>query len=424
MGKQGRRVRALLDGQFWVAVALLGALVLGGGYLTYDTYADPGFQVEQRPGEGATYVRSISHRATVQQPNPVFDQGETLVDRSAYFTRLTPRVNGTFSFTYSASQDGDLATDVRLELRLRSVGEGGEGQGTFEYWSVTRQLDAVERESLAPDEELEVTFSRNVSALFNESARIDERVGGTPGTKLVRIVAIVEADGEVNGRDVAWTREYPVEFVDEDSIYRVETPGRVTNATNTTRTVRVQNTFGPLREGGAPLLALLGVVGLGALGFARYRGALALTDAERAYRTYERSRSEFDDWITTARIDPETFDGERIDVGTLDGLVDVAIDSDRRVLEDAATGACYCRIDGLVYRYDPPPEPPEGPLARVGQRGGPAENSGRPDEWADGDPADEGRPADPLGPEASESDASADGTEASAEGTTERRDDS
>lgn len=392
MGARDRRIRAALDSQFWVVFAILAICVVGGGYLTYDTYADPGFHVEHRAGEEATYTGSFVHQATVQRPNPVFPPGETLRNREAYFTRLAPRLNGTFSFTYSATESGELATDVALELRFRSVGESGENGQPVEYWSITRQLTDAEAASLAPGETLETNFSQNVSELFNESQRIDERVGGTPGAKTIRVVATVETEGRVNGRDVSWTREYPLQFVDEESIYRVQGPGRVVNRTNTTQTVQVENTFGPLRRGGAPLLAILGFVGLVVLAVGRYRNAIALTDSERAYVPYERARAEFDDWITTARITPATFDGERIDVETLDGLVDVAIDSDRRVLEDAADGTCYCRVDDLVYRFEPPAEPPDGPLATLGEQGGPAVPGNRPDEWEESTTSGESEP--------------------------------
>jgi len=431
MGARGRRFRAVLDSQFWLVVAVFGLLLVGGGYLTYDAYADPGYQVETRVDDRAEYAGSFAHRATVQRPNPVFGTGETLVDRSAYFTRLSPRLNGTFSFTYTATERGQLATDVGLELRFRSVGDAGERGQPVEYWAVTRELATAERSELAPGETVEVSFSRNVSELFNESQRIDERVGGTPGTKTVRIVAVVETEGEVNGRDVAWTREYPLQVVDQDSLYEVADPGRVVNTTSTNQTVRVQNTVGPLRRGGAPLLIVVGLAGLGVLGIGRYRNAIALTDGERAYLTYERARAEFDDWITAARMAPETFDGERIDVETLDGLVDVAIDSDRRVLEDATTGTCYCRVDGFVYRYEPPPEPSDGPLATLGGRGGPAGPENRPDEWEERDGSGSGRPAanggpdeaDPSAPEVDgerrDTDADADrDTDATAEGAT------
>ncbi|WP_246987433.1 DUF5305 domain-containing protein [Halorientalis marina] len=382
MGKRGRRIRAVLDGQFWLVVGVLGVLVVGGGYITYDAYADPGVHVEQRPGTSAEFVGEFDHRGTVQSPNPVYPTGETLANREAYFSRLTPRLNGAFTYTYDASRSGDVRADVDLELRIRSVGEANEGGQGIEYWSVTRRVNATEAASLSPGETVRVAFSRNVTELFNETRQIDERVGGTPGTKEVRLVAVVDTEGEVNDREVARTQEYPVRFSDDDSIYRVDDPGRVVNTTSTNRTVTVQNTYGPIRRGGAPLAFVLGLVGLIGLAVARYRGGIELTDAERAYMTYERSRAEFDDWITTARLDPETFAGERIDVETLDGLVDVAIDSDRRVLQDVATDTCYCRVDDLVYRYEPPPEPPEGPLATLGEQGGLA-GDGRIDEWSD-----------------------------------------
>jgi hypothetical protein len=388
MGARGRRIRAALDRRFWAVVFVLCVCAVGGGYLTYDTVADPGVHLEQRPGTSVEFAGEFDHRATVQSPNPVFATDRTLANRDVYFSRLTPRLNGTFTYTYVASRSGDVRADVDLELRIRSVGDPQENGQRVEYWSVTRRLDERETESLSPGEDIRVRFSRNVTELFNESRRIDERVGGTPGTRELSLVAVVDIEGEINGRDVTRTQEYPVALRDRGSVYRVNDPGRVVNMSSTNRTVTVRNTFGPLRTGGAPLAFVLGLVGLVGLAVARYRGGIELTDAERAYMTYEQSRAEFTDWITTARLDPETFAGERIDVETLDGLVDVAIDSDRRVLQDVATDTCYCRVDDLVYRYEPPPEPPEGPLATLGEQGGPAGRNRRPDEWDD-DTSDE-----------------------------------
>jgi hypothetical protein len=96
--------------------------------------------------------------------------------------------------------------------------------------------------------------------------------------------------------------------------------------------------------------------------------------------TYEQARNVFNDRITTVRVDTASFEGKPVDVESLDGLVDIAIDSDRRVLEDRSTGTYYCRIDNQMYRYEPPPEPTEGPLSALGQQRGSA--GSRPsDEW-------------------------------------------
>lgn len=75
MRQRGRQIRAILDSQFWVVAAVLAVIAVGGGYLTYNTYTNPGFHVEQRPGTSAEYAGEFTHRATVQTANPVFPTG-------------------------------------------------------------------------------------------------------------------------------------------------------------------------------------------------------------------------------------------------------------------------------------------------------------------------------------------------------------
>jgi len=75
--------------------------------------------------------------------------------------------------------------------------------------------------------------------------------------------------------------------------------------------------------------------------------------AERRRLAHARERAELDDWITTARVPPESSDRPVVDVETLDGLVDTAIDTDQRVIEDAATGTLWVWTGTAAYRHDP-----------------------------------------------------------------------
>jgi len=354
MSRRQRRIRAVLDSQFalMTTLALLAAVV--GAGLTYTAYADPGTTTTEQPGASATYTGEFTHEATVERSNPLFPRGTTLSDRRVYFSRVTPTLDGAFTYRYTATGSGNVTVDGTLTLVIAAVDSGDEASAV-EYWRETREL-AAERVTLSPGESLTLAFSENVTQLHNESERLDEAVGGTPGTIETRLVADIETDGQVNGRQVARDQQYELGISSDGSIYRVADPGPVANTTQQTRTTEVESTPGPLRRGGGPILVLVGLGGAGALGVARYRGTLALDERERAYLTYERARAEFDDWITRARVPEAALDGAVVEVETLEGLVDIAIDSDRRVIEDGA-GEYVVAVEDLVYRYGAPPEP-------------------------------------------------------------------
>jgi hypothetical protein len=65
------------------------------------------------------------------------------------------------------------------------------------------------------------------------------------------------------------------------------------------------------------------------------------------------TRDEFDDWITAASPPQEAFEAPRVEVDSLDGLVDLAIDTNRRVIEDADRGEYLVLGDGVIYTYTP-----------------------------------------------------------------------
>lgn len=395
MGRRRRQIRDVLDRQFTVVVLAMVVLSVVGAGVAYGTYVEPGSHVEQRQGPSAEYTGAYSHEATVQQANPVFPVGQTLVDRSFYYTSLAPVLNGTFTYTYTATDGGELDAEASLQLVARSVGQR-EDQ-TVEYWRTTRQLDRASA-TLAPDEELTVSFSENVSEIANETERIDEQLGGTPGTIRTTVVAVVETDGRVNGRAVDTRRQYELGIVPEEGIYRVESAGPVRNVTEQTREVTVQNTYGLPRKAGGPLLLLVGLAGLSVLALARYRGVLALSEAEREYLTYETTRAEFDDWITTASIPEDALEGPVVEVADLEGLVDVAIDSDRRVIEDVHSEQYVVTVEDRVYLFRAPLEPVDtvsaGDVLGVeglltGQNGDSGTGSAEEDDAADADDADD-----------------------------------
>ena len=144
----------------------------------------------------------------------------------------------------------------------------------------------------------------------------------------------------------------------EGDVYRVSDPGTVTESGRTTDRVTVPVTPGPLRRYGGPLALALGLVGLGTVAAVRSRGLLEVSPAERGWLAYRRDRESFDDWVTTGRVPGALIADDAVAVDSLEGLVDVAIDADGRVIEDIERDRYVVVTErGVGYVYDPPAAP-------------------------------------------------------------------
>jgi hypothetical protein len=357
------RTRLLVADRFAPLVALLLVLALTGGVLTYTTHVEPGSHVEERTVATWESTAAWNHEARVTRSNPVFQRGTTLSDHELYFTRVSPRIEGTFRYSYTASADGNLSTSVATTLVLHSVGER-DGE-TVEYWRVTEPLGRPQATRIAPGEGVRATFATNVSALQQRIDRIEEELSGTPGDPEVRLLTRVRTTGTVNGRPVRRLSEYGATIELDEGTYRVTDAATERERRNTTRTVTVENSYGPLRSTAGPLVLVVGLLGASGLVAARETGRLAVSPATRERLAYEADRREFDDWITTGTVDADALGEPRVEVDSLEGLVDIAIDTDSRVIEDAASGALLVIGTETTYRFEPPApvEPADEPTS-------------------------------------------------------------
>ena len=389
-----------LSEYFVVLVVALLALTLVGAYLAYPPHVDPGTEVETVEDARWSSTGQYSHQATVQRDTEVFEVGTVLRNRGSYFERVTPVLNGSFFYRYEATDGGDLQTNTTLLLVLRSVGDEGEQV----YWRLAEPVGSTSATSLSPGDTVRASFSTNVSAMTDRLSAVDEQLGGTPGTKELVLQSQVNLSGTRNGEVVDRQRVYEMRVDSQGNVYSVENAGPQTDSGVLTSEKIVTASYGPLRSVGGPLLALLSLLGCLALAVGRYRGAFAVTDADRTWLDYTESRREFEEWITTGRLPEEMLSAPRVPVDSLSGLVDVAIDSNRRVLEDRDRGLCGVFVDEVLYVYEIPTAVRTDPLAAASATDGPGRVVAGDDaettatEQYDGDDVD--RDADADGQEA------------------------
>jgi hypothetical protein len=380
------RLRAVLDRNRGFAVAALLACLLLGGWLTYGAYAAPGTHLEERPESEWTLSGSLSHGATVTGAanGTAFDPGERVSNRSVYFERLMPVLQGNLSLSATGT---DVPVDVRINrsVTVRSVDAGGPAERSTVYWENRTALGAT-RVTLAPGERLRLPFRTNVTRALQRAENVSERLDspGQPRVVVATTAVATRQAGDARPRQLRLT----LSADDDGGVYRVRTEP-VSQTFTETETVSVPNDPGPLREAGGPLLLVGGGAGLAGLGALAVLGRLGLTDRERAWLDYRTHRADYDEWVTTVRLPPEA---ERLPAGeapTLADLVDVAIDTDSAVLESPDGDAYHVIDDGYRYTFEPPADPTDPGADDGSQDADPLDaDATPPDTDANGAPTD------------------------------------
>ena len=344
-------VRAALSRWFVLVLLVALALTLAGGYITYDSHVDGAETVVEQQTVGTWTVESeFEHGATVTRDTEVFSAGEELSNRSLYFTTASPELDGTYTVSHDNTDGNAAVTSTNLSLVIRAVEERNGNQVV--HWQTRDSLDTLDAVKVKDGETAATTVSVDIPTILNRTETIQNDLGAAPGQTEVLLVADTTIESSVDGEAFTDTRTDRIEIVPGQRVYRVSTT--TAGASSYDAAEQVTRTIEPTRLElyGGPVLCVIGLFCMAFLGTARWRGWLAVSDRERARNEFERARDDFDEWISTARI-PDADDRTPVPTDSLVDLVDIAIDSDRRVLEDGDRYAVL--VDSEIYTYTAPP---------------------------------------------------------------------
>jgi len=344
-------VRSLLNRWLLPLILLSLTVTLAGGYVTYDSHVDGAETVVEQQTTGTWTVESeFEHGATVTRDTEVFSAGEKLSNRSLYFTTASPELDGTYTVSHDNTDGNAAVTSTNLSLVIRAVEERNGNQVV--HWQTRDSLDTLDAVKVKDGETAATTVSVDIPTILNRTETIQNDLGAAPGQTEVLLVADTTIESSVDGEAFTDTRTDRIEIVPGQRVYRVSTT--TAGASSYDATEQVTRTIEPTRLElyGGPVLCVLGLFCMAFLGTARWRGWLAVSDRERARNEFERARDDFDEWISTARI-PDADDRTPVPTDSLVDLVDIAIDSDRRVLEDGDRYAVL--VNSEIYTYTAPP---------------------------------------------------------------------
>ncbi|MFP4530023.1 MAG: DUF5305 family protein [Halodesulfurarchaeum sp.] len=348
------RLRSTLDSWIWVVVAVLLLAVVLGMWGTYAAHVDPGTEEEVQTVEVWSIEGTFEHRAQVVEENPVFENGTTLVNRSAYFSQLSPVFEGNYSLTYQSGTETQATVTLQPSLVIEARDEN------TVYWRNVTTLDSTVT-TLEPGESTALDLAVNTTAVDQRETAIVEAVGNPPGETTTSVVVDVVAEAPVEDADsrLAYTARMPVST--EGDVYRIEAPSENGETATTQNVIERTASAGPLLGTGGPVVLLLSLAAVLAVIVGYRRDWYSMTSAERDRLAFLTERNEFEEWIVRARVPDAVDDREPTRAERLTDVVDFAIDSGVSVIEDPDRRRYYAITAEQVLIYDPPVGVPIAP---------------------------------------------------------------
>ncbi len=343
------RVRFLLSAYTTVALVICALLVLGGGYVAVQAHTGPETTTEQRVVGTWTANGSFEHGATVQRDTLAFENGQVLRNRSLYYRSVTPVLQGSYVVSH-AGDPSSVSTQTDLSLVIRAVTEDGNGRQVL--WEIEEPIESVESTAGGPGQPHRVAFEFNVSEQIARTSQVREELRAGLGETEILLVAETEAQASLAGEQVTQTRRDLLRITPQGGLYSVAAATAGSGSESVTETVDVPVEQDPVRAYGSIVLVLVGLSGGAGLWYLDREGELSVPPGTAAAIRNQRERRSFDEWISHGRVPPTGADERVIDVDSLEDLVDVAIDSDRRVIEDPERDV-FAVFDGTTrYRFD------------------------------------------------------------------------
>jgi hypothetical protein len=309
-----------------VGVLLVGALLCfaGAGFI----YTTSSTETVTQQTDSQTFSTTVGSSAVVTQPTELYNQGEVLRDRSVYFTSASPSF--TLNVTTSAPADKPVQIVQRLELEALGV------RNDRSFYSSTRTF--VKTNRTVSDGQLQSSQTVNITDLSRELIAVEQEIQEVGRFQLRLQLTVTYSTDKYQG-----TLQATAPFVIDEQAYYVDGSLEATETETTVVSREVTQPPDPVTYGG-----------VGALGVVLVVVAVVVSRVESlidpAALQQEMIHDQHAEWISKGEF-PTSANKPYISILTLEDLVDIAIDTNRRVIHDPQIDA-YAVIDASeIYYY-------------------------------------------------------------------------
>lgn len=311
---------------FAIVLVLLALVAFGVAWQTYD---DTPTHVESEEVDIEEYAVNTQTMAEVDAADAeLYEQGETLVDRPVYFFNESPTLQ--LQVAFEPPEDADVEATAQLYIEYEAT------RNDQVFWDRREELFVEEL-----DEETTLETQRDMRNVTRDIQRVQERVG-TVGSVDASFVLFVDYESEEY--DGSLNASAPIEF--STSAYWLDE--ELSDDARESRTV----THEVPGEPDMSQVGLFVLVGLVLLSLAGAIGAVLWQGIDTEKLRTDLARSEYSEWISRGEV-PTRGEKEYVSIDSLEDLVDIAIDTNRRVIYDGSIDT-YAVVEGdLMYFYSP-----------------------------------------------------------------------
>lgn len=316
--------------QIVVVLVVVGLVLVGAaGYV----YTNPETRTVTETTDRQQFATSVETSAIVTGNTSLYEQGEQLSNMPVYLFSATPELTLTVRTTVPSGETVQVAHRLVLVVQAARDGEP--------FYTQERLLLSNEHQvsegAVSDSATLDV---RNVS---RDVSRVREEISGAGSLSAALRLEVDYASELYEGQ---FRPQATLQMTETSYLLSGQLAASDTQSRTSSRTVTE-----PPDLGTSAVLALLGLLLVGGAGVVyRTRQHIDVEDL-----LTERDHARYEEWISQGEF-PTDADNRYTSIDSLEDLVDVAIDTDKRVIYDDEFDA-YAVVDGnIVYYFATDPE--------------------------------------------------------------------